>query len=441
LYGGGSACNGAVENGQGDSYGRFGISWNTGTTAATRLHDWLDPSNSGVVVLDGYPDGFTPLALDAIAGGISGLLATSCNSNVSPQFTLVNQGSTTLTTCQIQYSWNGGAVQTYNWTGSLAQGNSTVIDLPSAVLSSGINTLIVTVVSPNNGTDENTNNNSVSFVTTIIDSGISSAIPYSNDFAQTGFPYSGWQTSNPDGGVTWEYTNVNIGGGVLKYDCYNYDVTGEQDELTTAPFNLVGAADASLKFKVAHREYSASYTDGLIVQVSTSCDGPWTEVYNKSGANLATASNSTNEYLQPAAADWRQECVDLTSYINNASLSVKFIGVNGYGNGIYLDDLEMSNTNCSGGIQVEELVFSNPTIQVYPNPALDETIVAFQQSQSGKLSIQLIDLLGQVVDQKNITSTVGLNQVKFDVSQLSKGMYFVQIVGDIAPMMTKIQVK
>ena len=58
LYGGASACNGSNGNGQFDYYGRFGVSWNTGTSNSTRLRNWLDPEDSGVLVLDGFPDVF-----------------------------------------------------------------------------------------------------------------------------------------------------------------------------------------------------------------------------------------------------------------------------------------------------------------------------------------------------------------------------------------------
>ncbi|HBC04418.1 MAG TPA: secretion system protein Por, partial [Aequorivita sp.] len=47
LYAGQSACNGLENNGDYDIYGRFGISWNYGTTQQTRLKEWLDPTNSG----------------------------------------------------------------------------------------------------------------------------------------------------------------------------------------------------------------------------------------------------------------------------------------------------------------------------------------------------------------------------------------------------------
>ena len=46
LYGGSSECQGTVDNGGADYYGRLGKSWDTGTTASTRLKDWLDPTNT-----------------------------------------------------------------------------------------------------------------------------------------------------------------------------------------------------------------------------------------------------------------------------------------------------------------------------------------------------------------------------------------------------------
>ncbi|MGB2291979.1 MAG: trypsin-like peptidase domain-containing protein [Flavobacteriales bacterium] len=52
LYGGAAACSGSVNNGAYDYYGRFDVSWGLGVS------QYLDPTNSGATVLDGYPTGF-----------------------------------------------------------------------------------------------------------------------------------------------------------------------------------------------------------------------------------------------------------------------------------------------------------------------------------------------------------------------------------------------
>lgn len=48
LHGGGAACG----NNDSDYYGRFSVSWTGGGTNSTRLRNWLDPDNTGVLVMD-----------------------------------------------------------------------------------------------------------------------------------------------------------------------------------------------------------------------------------------------------------------------------------------------------------------------------------------------------------------------------------------------------
>ncbi|UZO81152.1 T9SS type A sorting domain-containing protein [Aquimarina sp. ERC-38] len=52
LFGGGAFCDGLSDNNEPDVFGRFDVSWDFGTTEASRLSDWLDPINTGVEVLD-----------------------------------------------------------------------------------------------------------------------------------------------------------------------------------------------------------------------------------------------------------------------------------------------------------------------------------------------------------------------------------------------------
>ncbi len=56
LHGGTASCASLTS----DYFGKFAKSWNYGSTAATRLKDWLDPDNTGTLELDGIdPQGVT----------------------------------------------------------------------------------------------------------------------------------------------------------------------------------------------------------------------------------------------------------------------------------------------------------------------------------------------------------------------------------------------
>jgi len=164
LLGGGAACSNnpnLPNNGQPDWYGRFGISWNTGTTQATRLREWLDPLNLNPQVLDGYPVAPASGQHDAGVESLPGLSGSICQSLVSPIVQLTNSGTQTMTSCTILYSINGGNTNTYNWSGSLPAGQNALVYLPSLSVVNGMNTLVVTVSAPNGLTDANASNNTL----------------------------------------------------------------------------------------------------------------------------------------------------------------------------------------------------------------------------------------------------------------------------------------
>ena len=88
LYGGAAACSGSVNNGAYDFYGRFDVSWDNGSNPSTRLIDWLDPENTGAVVLDGWPEG---------SNGEGCTDASACNYNPSAT---ADNGTCEYTSCQ-----------------------------------------------------------------------------------------------------------------------------------------------------------------------------------------------------------------------------------------------------------------------------------------------------------------------------------------------------
>ncbi len=168
LYGGSAACAGSVNNGQADWYGRFGVSWDNGNSASQRLRDWLDPLNTGVTILDGYPEGFEVADYNVAAGAISNVPSAVCGSSVSPIITIINMGAVTITSLSIQVSLNGSVVNTIPWTGSLAANQSTTYQLPAITGNNGANTIQVLLLNPNGVADEVAANNTSSLEFTAI---------------------------------------------------------------------------------------------------------------------------------------------------------------------------------------------------------------------------------------------------------------------------------
>ncbi len=92
LHGGPSSCSSQTY----DVYGKVSLSWANGSTAATRLKDWLDPANTGITTLNGMDDAppTTPnMALGAVVVNDGGDGALDPSETPTLVITLSNSGA------------------------------------------------------------------------------------------------------------------------------------------------------------------------------------------------------------------------------------------------------------------------------------------------------------------------------------------------------------
>ena len=83
---------------------------------------------------------------------------TNCQGPITPQVTLANYGSSTLTAATIHSNIDGVGNTLYNWTGSLAPGASTTVTLASITPTTGAHTFYAWTTNPNGTADQNTAN-------------------------------------------------------------------------------------------------------------------------------------------------------------------------------------------------------------------------------------------------------------------------------------------
>lgn len=307
-------------------------------------------------------NGCTPVnALDAsmvnVLNPIPG--SSTCNNNVTPKVTLSNSGSTTLTSVKVLYKMDATATQTLNWSGSLATGASTVLTLNAYTgLTTAAHTFSVWATAPNGGTDQYTANDSQSSTFTVIATPAGVGLPFTEGFESTTFPPTNWalQKSNTiDATVSWtrvaNTTGVTAGStAVARMDNYSSasDIHGQIDALRSPALSFTAATTSSLSlsFDVSHRPYATTnYIDTLNVYISTDCGGSWTKLYTKGGAQLSTAvGTQTTAFTPTANAQWRRETVSLSTYSAQPSVYLKFESRSGYGNNLYLDNINITYT-------------------------------------------------------------------------------------------------
>ena len=220
---------------------------------------------------------------------------------------------------------------------------------------------------------------------------------FTNGF-ETNLPPFGWQIINPDDGVTYSpYEGINgpsfPGNKVIRLRLYKYYTPGQIDYLITKPFNNISLSD-SIIFDWAHANRSG-YTDRLQVKLST--DGgityPFT-MFDKSGANLATAPATSSNFKPTSASQWGRFAIS----VSNA-------------------------TSLNPVLTTLPVTYSLE--QNYPNPFNPSTVIKFAIPEKEFVKLSVYDILGKEVDVL-VSSKIeaGTYEYEFNTSNLPSGVYF-----------------
>lgn len=399
---------------------------------------WIQDDASKNVKQAGY-SAPVPTANDAGVTTITGITNASCNTTFTPTITLKNFGSNTLTSCTINYKVDNGTPQTMPWTGSLATNATANVALPMQTVTAGAHTFTAYTSGPNASTDyDNVNNQSMASFLVI--SSTPSAYPLMEPYTTATFPPTGWLRDNPDNGPTWTRI-ATVGGygqsplGCAKMDFYN-STPGNIDDLYAPPINMSTVSGNSyMTFDVAYAPYDATYADTLNVYVSTNCGQTWSQVYSKYATVLSTAPATTTSFT-PTGSQWRTESVVMNAFNGQGSVIVKFSGHSGYGNMLYLD-----NVNISSSSSVQDLA-NGMSLNVYPNPVNDNAIISLTLSQAQNVTVGVYNILGESVQVINAGQlTTGTHDIALDASRLNAGVYFVKVNAGNATISKKIVVQ
>jgi hypothetical protein len=111
----------------------------------------------------------------------------------------------------------------------------------------------------------------------------------------------------------------------------------------------------------------------------------------------------------------------------------------GFTNHLYLDaGMKLSSTTTS----TKEVPNSFTLGQAYPNPASNDVTIAFDLKANKNVKVSLVNLLGQeVISIVNSNFSAGANEVKFNVNNLSAGVYFYTMTVDGVSQSQKIMIK
>ena len=389
-----------------------------------------------------------PVGLDAAVIDIVSPKGQRTSGNLVPEVLLRNLGQTTLTSVVINYQVNSGSVRTYQWTGSLKTSEIALVTLPALSAKDGDNTFTVFSSKPNGGTDERTFNDKWSDA--FIVSNLGQKLPFSENFNSGLYPPSNkWHIENPDRCVSWSPVSNIVGAdGQLTsttfLDYYQYDATGTKDGLVLPLVNLNNAENSTLEFDVAYSQ-SDSYVDQLQVFVSVDGGLTFNKVYDKSGAELATAPPAGDAFYPTSASHWRRESISLNNY-RSGQVLIKFVGTNGYGDNIFVDNITINGNSKQKNAAITSA--QSPTTEevkasstVAPNPTTGTFEVTYESSREGRVTARLLNSTGAVSYTKAGTAFKGLNRMQINASGLARGVYFLLLETPDATIRERVIIK
>jgi hypothetical protein len=359
------------------------------------------------------------------------ILSTTLNSglgacdSVTPSFLLGNNGTTTLTSATITYKVDGVVQKVKFWTGSItSNNNTTVTGVKLGAPTTGSHAISVTVSSPNGVSDPTAGNNTTtaSFIKYPTIGGVAIA----ESFESGGIPNT-WPITNGGSGLTFTDTTVGYSSSNgVKLNWFKIPA-GDIDIMGLPSVSFAGAVSPTLTFDVAYCGYSTSTpeNDKLQVEVSSNCGITWTSVYNKAGNTLKTKAPQSASFSPSGSTQWRNESVNLNTYVGQSGVLLRFKATSDYGNNLYLDNVNITGLSTTTGISTNEMANS---IKVYPNPLMDNADVEFNLTTTANVTISLYNMLGEAVFSNELGEiNSGRHIIKLDAQNLNAGIYFITL--------------
>ena len=247
-------------------------------------------------------------------------------------------------------------------------------------------------------------------------------------------PSNDWTIYNPEGpGFDVVATGSASGSKSVKLD-NSQGQTGSVDELISNTIDLSNSAAASISFKYAFAKRNSGNSDYLQIFASKDCGESWFMRKNISTSILGTMAN-TNSNFTPSGSDWKTIVISPSSFSNYlvSDFRFKFKFVNGGGNDLYIDDI-----NLSGSLSIEETekVYD---FKVYPNPVVENLLVSFNSliNLSNPL-IEIYDATGRIIKSINLQNiSKGENNLEVSSIDLDSGWYILKIISDQKSISTK----
>ncbi|MFD0862887.1 T9SS type A sorting domain-containing protein [Sungkyunkwania multivorans] len=368
--------------------------------------------------------------------------SVACGS-VSPEVTVENNGTNTLSSATIIYTVDGSD-NTYNWTGSLASGASTVIQLPALALSRGAHTFKVETSTTNDTYPDNNVSSRLTFY--INDEGAGQQLNTFEGPSDELVAYNEGGTS-----ALWERgipAGIVLGAAAADGNAYGTNLAGDHPNntksyLVSQCYNLASMQDPVLKFDMAfeleldwdlvYMEYS---TDGGVTwnHLGSASDPNW---YNSN-----TPEGFNNTCFNCKGAQWTGTAATKTAYSYdlaalNAETDIIFRFVFHSDQAVVEEGVVIDNFVVDASAILSNDTFEKLQVAIYPIPSRDIFNIRWRQGSDAQFEV--FDITGKRIKSFAIDQNDQLYTL--DMSGAGPGVYLLSIQTENIKATRKLVVK
>lgn len=273
--------------------------------------------------------------------------AFSCKATATIKSTTIkNYGTAPISSFNIDILVNKTVRHSIHQTISIPIGETITVSLNESInLEDGDNYIELKTSLPNEQVDGFINNDW--YVQHINYDATGAEVPYLAEYVKTEWPAG--QIINNDTHLKW-----GIGrSGTTREPCYGdnyvyiagYAPSSESASMELPKMDLVGIADAKLSFRYGHIQRYDSIQNNLRITISSNCLNPQT-IWSKSGADLSTGglSNGNYNFNSLDCTNDTVITVNLSSYIGQENIAIKFIAEGQYNSILLLDSISITSS-------------------------------------------------------------------------------------------------
>ena len=239
----------------------------------------------------------------------------------------------------------------------------------------------------------------------------------------TSLPNGDWFLENVDNGVSFQVTsNAASSGSKSVYLDNSATSAGNVDAFISNTFDLSNNSNVIITFDYAFAQRSTANNDNLKVLVSKDCGQSWSVRKSLSGSNLATAPVTGTNYI-PSSSHWETVTINniIASYLV-PGFRVKFEFESDGGNNLYIDNINIADPD---GLQSIDGTAYN--LSVYPNPTSGLTNIEFNVEGMENVQAEIVDITGRTVNVLLNENASGMQNLSWDTSSVSEGIYLLKV--------------